>query len=337
MAAEKRTSTPPPAFRVFVSSTYTDMLPFRDAVRNALNKADCIACGMERFGADSRPPLDVCYDELEKCQIYVCVLGMRYGTIDTTTEKSYTQLEYERAESSGLPILAFLIDEKEAKIGIQDIDFELEPSTKLKQFKNRIKNSKTVTCDFFSSPSDLGSKVYQAVMNEIKRLKDSQSKGKNGSEAYIEGARLFRKFVRRPLRYRNQDVVLRVRFDGVYGGWALKEELFEAFGFEPGAAVYLNDLYVLGSDVDVGITDWVVDCFAEDSAADWLDDNDVTVGTIFEGRFRLAYEHVKNLSKNDSGRVVGVAKMVLLEGIQVISRGVPVLKKGISNAQQDLF
>ena len=73
---------PPPAFRVFVSSTFTDMRQYRDAISQALNKADCIPYGMERFGAATVPPLKVCYEELENSQIYICALGMRYGSID---------------------------------------------------------------------------------------------------------------------------------------------------------------------------------------------------------------------------------------------------------------
>ena len=49
MTTDKRkiiNSDPPPAFRVCISSTYTDMLPYRDAIQSALNKADCVPYGM---------------------------------------------------------------------------------------------------------------------------------------------------------------------------------------------------------------------------------------------------------------------------------------------------
>lgn len=103
----KKQDSPPPAFRVFVSSTYSDMLPYREAIRTAINKADCIPYGMERFGATSVPPIETCYEELASSQIYICAIGMRYGSLDAETQKSYTQLEYEKAKELGLPILAF--------------------------------------------------------------------------------------------------------------------------------------------------------------------------------------------------------------------------------------
>lgn len=331
----KSISSPSPAYRVFVSSTYTDMLPYRNAIRDALNKADCLAYGMERFGAASLPPLEMCYNELKSCQIYVCAIGMRYGSVDEATQKSFTQLEYERAEALGIPILAFLIDENIVKFNIKDIDIG-ESATKLAVLKDKIKESKIVTCDFFSSPSDLEGKVYRAVSREIQRQYGNQIGDIDSSNAYIEGAKLFRKFVRRPERYKNQETILRVRFDGQYGGWRLRDEMYKAFGFEPGVAVFLNDLYTLGATVDIDERVWVLDCFADDNAADWLDDNEITSGTIFEGKFRFAYEMVKDGGGTAMTSYVvdtKIATLILLEGLRVINRDVSIspLKKETEN------
>lgn len=73
---------PSPINKVFVSSTLTDMLPYRDAIRSAIDRANCKAVGMERFGAASVPSFERCKEELESCQIYVCAIGMRYGSVD---------------------------------------------------------------------------------------------------------------------------------------------------------------------------------------------------------------------------------------------------------------
>lgn len=145
--SNQKNEQPPAAFRVFVSSTYTDMQQYREAIRNALNKADCVPYGMERFGAASIPPLEKCYEELEESQIYLCAIGMRYGSVDEKTKKSYTQLEYEKARELGKPILAFLIDEDKAEFKVKDID-KGELWEKLVEFKENIRNSKEVTCSF---------------------------------------------------------------------------------------------------------------------------------------------------------------------------------------------
>lgn len=317
--SNKRNEQPPVAFRVFVSSTYVDMQPYREAIRNALNKADCVPYGMERFGAASISPLEKCYEELEKSQIYLCALGMKYGSIDDNTQKSYTELEYEKARELGKPILAFLIDEDKAEFKVKDID-KGELWDKLVSFKENIKNSKEVTCSFFDSVATLEEAVYRSVLGEIKR-QGARQIIEEPEEKYIEGAKLFSRFVKRPERYKNIETILRVRMDGLYGGWRLRPEVCEAFGFIPGDTLFLNGMFVIGTNVDVESDIWHVECLAEDRAADWLDDNKITTGTIFEGRFKLAYELVEMGAGNfDKAVDAKIASLILIEGIKVVSR-----------------
>ena len=218
------------SYNVFVSSTWTDMQNYRESVRNALLKAGCIPCGMENYPASSNSPLKTCFGELGKCQVFVCVLGMRYGSVDEKTGKSYTQLEYEKAVELGLPILAFLIDEEKATFKRKDVDIG-ELGVKLDEFKKFIKDSKEVTCAFFDSPASLSDLVFRSITSEIKRRTNpSIENSKEDAMDYKFGAEMFRKFIKRPLHYRNTETVLRVRFDGLYSGWKIREDVFEAFG-----------------------------------------------------------------------------------------------------------
>lgn len=323
MTTDKRkiiNSDPPPAFRVFISSTYTDMLPYRDAIQSALNKADCVPYGMERFGAEAIPPLDACFRELEASQIYICALGMRYGSIDKQTGKSFTQLEFEKARELGKPTLVFLIDENRVSFKVSEFDTGPE-AEKLAAFKKTIKESKEVTCAFFDSPMSLQETVYRSIEVEIKR----QGKQTTSSPIldYQEGAKLYRNFVRRPERYKGSLLTLRVRMDGLYGGWRIKEELFDAYDMPRGDAMYLNDLWVLGIDkIDVDDDIWNIDAFAQGDAADWLDRNEVTQGTVFEGRFLTSYKLVPNVAARGSDKSVDamLARLILIEGVRVIER-----------------
>ena len=326
MSAERKIAqqTPLPAFRVFISSTYTDMIPYREAIQTALNRADCIAYGMERFGAQAVPPLEACYRELEASQIYICVLGMRYGTVDERTGKSYTQLEYEKARELGKPTLVFLIDESKVKFNLSEIDMG-ELGEKLSSFKKIVKDTKEVTCAFFDSAMSLQETVYRSIDIEIKRQGINKAEVASMDE-YVRGAKAYRSFVRRPERYKNSLLTLRVRMDGKYGGWMLRDELFDAFDMPKGDALYLNNLWVLGLDnIDVDIAVWQIDCFAIGQAADWLDSNEVTQGTIFEGRFMTNYKRVSKIAgrgENNEPVDAMVAKLILVEGIRVIERNV---------------
>ncbi|MCR5307121.1 MAG: hypothetical protein K6E36_11525, partial [Oscillospiraceae bacterium] len=204
-------------------------------------------------------------------------------------------------------------------------------------FKESITSSKKITCDFFTSAEDLTIKVQQALQNEINRQEEQrkaemqalESRLSLKEQSFEEGAHLFAKFLKRPLAFAGQEVVLRVRMDGEYGTWRLKEELLDAFGFKPGYCTFMNDLYVLGITPFVKDSSWVIDGIAEGLAADWLDDEFVGQGTIFEGRFRL-----KVATDVKLGRPHGIliAALELLEGVRVIRKGVHVTKQ--SNADE---
>ena len=116
--------------------------------------------------------------------------------------------------------------------------------------------------------------------------------------------------------------------DGKYSGWRLKDELYEAFGVPKGDALYLNDLWVLGLDnIDVDINEWYIDCFATGDAADWIDNNEVTQGTVFEGKFLTKYRwvpHIAGRGKESEPADAMIAKLILVEGIRVIERDVPI-------------
>ncbi len=51
---------------------------------------------MEQFGARKSNPLETCLAEVEQSDIYVGILGMRYGSEEPNSGKSYSQLEYEK-------------------------------------------------------------------------------------------------------------------------------------------------------------------------------------------------------------------------------------------------
>lgn len=311
-------ATPPPAYRIFVSSTYVDMIPYREALTNAIKNCDAIAYGMERFVPAPIRPLDRCYEEISNSQIFILLIGHRYGEVDLDSGKSYTELEYIKAKEIGLPILVFLLNTD--KVGtpekFRESDSQYEA---LCRFKNELKNSKEITVGEFTSEKDLQDKATRAIQETVNRIQ-SVNVTLNDISA---GAKLYAKFIKRPERYKGQEAVLRVRMCGRYGDSRLREELYEAFGMPIGDALYLNDLFVLGSTVDVDQEGWIIDAWADGNAADWLDNNEVTTGTTFEAMFRFAYEIVKKggrSSLEEAPHDVYQAKLIMIKGIKVVER-----------------
>ena len=95
---------------VFISSTFDDLKPHRSKLWDSLQNYDVNIRGMERFGARKESPLKTCITECQLSDIYIGILGMRYGSIDGSSGKSYTFLEYEAANEKERDILFFVIE-----------------------------------------------------------------------------------------------------------------------------------------------------------------------------------------------------------------------------------
>ena len=93
--------------RVFVASTWEDLKNERVEVLESLRQFYFQHVNMEYFGADPRQPIKKCLEEVQSADIFVGIIGHRYGTILNTTGKSYTQMEYEEAIRSNLPCLIY--------------------------------------------------------------------------------------------------------------------------------------------------------------------------------------------------------------------------------------
>lgn len=83
--------------QVFVSSTYTDLIEERQAAVEAILSAGHIPAGMELFSAGDEAQMTVIKRWIDESDVYLLILGGRYGSIDKESGKSYTQLEYEYA------------------------------------------------------------------------------------------------------------------------------------------------------------------------------------------------------------------------------------------------
>ena len=83
--------------RVFISSTWEDLQPEREAVEKALHRMQNTAfAGMEYFGSRSETPKEISLAEVDRSDIYIGIFAHRYGS-------GITEAEYRRARQRGLP------------------------------------------------------------------------------------------------------------------------------------------------------------------------------------------------------------------------------------------
>lgn len=149
--------------QVFVSSTYTDLIEERQAAVEAILSAGHIPAGMELFTAGDESQMTVIKRWIDESDVYLLILGGRYGSIDENSGKSYTHLEYEYALSIGKPIFSVVIkpealEEKVKKIGTSAT--ELVNGKELIAFKEIVL---TTLVKFWHDVKDIKLAIYETL------------------------------------------------------------------------------------------------------------------------------------------------------------------------------
>jgi Domain of unknown function (DUF4062) len=98
--------------QVFVSSTYTDMKDERKAAVEAILEAGDIPAGMELFTAGDITQWKLIQRWIKESDVYLLLVGGRYGTILPRSKKSYTEMEFEFAKKLKKPIFSLVGSEE---------------------------------------------------------------------------------------------------------------------------------------------------------------------------------------------------------------------------------
>lgn len=147
--------------QVFVSSTYLDLREERQSVIQALLIAGCIPAGMELFPAGNDEKWRLIQRVINECDYYVLVIGGKYGSLDPTTELSYTEMEFDYAESIGKPVMAFLHGTPGKLTGDQ-IELDGDRREKLDAFRAKVEATRVVK--YWNTPAELPGHVALALM-----------------------------------------------------------------------------------------------------------------------------------------------------------------------------
>jgi hypothetical protein len=149
--------------QVFVSSTYTDMLPERQAAVEAILRAGHIPAGMELFAAGDESQLETIRRWIDDSDVFMLMLGGRYGSIEPKSEKSYIELEYEYALEKKKPFFAAVINDAylNLKVKASGLDVtERDNSHLLKAFRETV--TKRI-CRFFGDTNELKVIIFESL------------------------------------------------------------------------------------------------------------------------------------------------------------------------------
>ncbi len=101
-----------PILKVFISST-SDLSQYRKAIKTQVESCSMYPEMYENWPQKDRYPRDYCCEKVLSSDIFVCILGPKYGFIEPMMEASMTEIEYRVALQAGKPILIYIIDEYE--------------------------------------------------------------------------------------------------------------------------------------------------------------------------------------------------------------------------------
>lgn len=131
-------------YQVFISSTFRDLKKQRKAAIEGVINRGHIPIALEGFSPSNASDLEVIKKAMADCQVFLLILGHRYGDFVPGDEISFTEYEYNLAQDAGLHTLTFVMKENDLEKRRKKLDAEntrdakeLENFGKLKNFHAR--------------------------------------------------------------------------------------------------------------------------------------------------------------------------------------------------------
>jgi HEAT repeat protein len=143
-----------------VSSTINDLPKHRQHVRDACDRMGVRALMQEHLSAADATAIEVSHDLVDQADVYLGVIGFRYGTIMPGEAKSITEMEYDWALARRLPRFIYLMDEGHP-LTAGDVD---ERRVRINEFRKRLESDRVRGT--FASPADLRALVIQSLAEQ---------------------------------------------------------------------------------------------------------------------------------------------------------------------------
>jgi hypothetical protein len=154
--------------KVYISSTYQDLVEHRAAVDRTLRRMGHDVIGMEQYVAEGSKPVDRCKADVRAADAYVIIVAWRFGYVPGAHAsppdlRSITEIELNEAQASAKPVLAFLLDPEAPwppnRIDAMAADTTAGPSVS----RLRALLGTDYLAGIFRTPDDLASQVAAAV------------------------------------------------------------------------------------------------------------------------------------------------------------------------------
>jgi tetratricopeptide (TPR) repeat protein len=149
----------PPILRVMVSSTARDLASHRKEAMDACLRVDCFPMMMEHLFPGRAPGLARSLEMVDDCDIYVLIVGVRYGKVPNGSDISITEAEYEHALTRDIPLLVFIaLPEHEPPLDFAETG---DAARQLERFRHELEDEHVV--NYFQSVTEFRGLLVNAL------------------------------------------------------------------------------------------------------------------------------------------------------------------------------
>ncbi|MEO8006128.1 MAG: DUF4062 domain-containing protein [Betaproteobacteria bacterium] len=153
-------------YTVYLSSTLKDLEAERDAVEEVLKGKYLVK---QSYDASEDSLIESCRKDVANCQLYIGILGLRYGYIPSTDwnkdKLSITEIEYNCAVDAKVPCFMFMKSEDAIFSTMTDSHTKEHPEELIAKFRLRIGSGVEKRSTTFKNIENLKTQVLRALMD----------------------------------------------------------------------------------------------------------------------------------------------------------------------------
>ena len=167
----------------------------RQAAVEAILKSGNIPAGMELFTSGNESQLQTIMRWIDESDIYVLLLGGRYGSMEKSSGLSYTEVEYDYAVTQKKPYFSIVISDEALEIKVKSLGLmaiENEEPKKLNDFRKKVLSN---ISSFYSEIKDIKLSIHETLQDFKERYEFSgcvSGKTMEENEVLLEENRVLR-------------------------------------------------------------------------------------------------------------------------------------------------
>jgi nucleoside 2-deoxyribosyltransferase len=161
-----------------------DMKAERQAAVMGILDSGHIPAGMELFAASDKKQIEVIHRWIDRSDIFMLILGGRYGSIDSDSGKSYIHLEYDYAIAQGKPFFALYLTDDAIRKKVQgELGLDATERVDTKKFNDFRALVKSRLCREIEDLKDIHIQVEKSIryLSETCNLEGWIRAGSNGN------------------------------------------------------------------------------------------------------------------------------------------------------------